>query len=840
MSSCTVPESLATTSCIGRAVELDALRSQFDQAMSGQGRFCVIHGGAGSGKSTLLRAFASALDSSTLPVVTAWGRCDQQIGNISPLAPWSQILQSFSASPDTVTAEQQLHDKNSIMQSLQGAVVELAPDIIELLIPGVGLAVKSAKLLQRSTLLERLSSNYTRPEATTVAADRSRLQDQYIRMIEGVLDKTPLVVVIDDLDCADEASLLLLKRLVQKTSGQKILFLVAMRDRLKSQAVNESVQQVSETLDTLAIDLDEVNRERGEQFALEYTGAVVPGIGSAFVEDLARHTGGHPLLVTELVAHLRRTGQIEQSRDQWRVTGQLDWHVLPRQIEIILADQLRGLDPGLVDILQAGSVQGDQFSIEVVAAALDKSEIAVARTLNRNGPKNLVLPAGSEPMGHGQVTLFRFSHSLARRYIYDSVDPLERTYLHRAVANQLEALSAGHEEKIAEQLAHQFEQGQMNDKASAYHVLAAEHATSTCSLLEATTHLQRALALCISRPDEMRIKYQLGKLQMMTGENKIGAQLIAEARTIAEDTGASELTAILPDQALALARINELDAAWQVAIDAERRAGEQGNDYEHWSALQTIAQIHNKRGRNQEALDTQLSAMPLARQLGLDDVMAESLGHLGSYLKELGRYEEAGEALQQSLAILGQGQPNYAQLAATRNTLADMYINLGDFEAARENLLQAIEHWRQFDRNANVAVGLTTLANLANREGLFEEGLRYGQEVYEEDMAALGIDHPDLAFSLTCIGESLLGMGNYSAAIASLRRAYDIRRNKGARQGNLAWSGWLLGRALVESATDIDEGKRLVEQARTVLANMGEATHSEVSEIDAWRATHPD
>ncbi len=62
-------------------------------------------------------------------------------------------------------------------------------------------------------------------------------------------------------------------------------------------------------------------------------------------------------------------------------------------------------------------------------------------------------------MGHGQVTLFRFSHSLARRYIYDSVDPLERTYLHRAVANQLEVLSAGHEEKIAEQLAHQFEQG---------------------------------------------------------------------------------------------------------------------------------------------------------------------------------------------------------------------------------------------------------------------------------------------------------------------------------------------------------------------------------------------
>lgn len=827
---------ISSTACIGRGVELDAMRSQFDLAMSGRGSLCLVSGQAGSGKSTLLRTFVSALDSSEIPPVIAWGRCDQQIGSISPLDPWRQILASFSGVSGVSIVEEQLHDRKSVVRSLQGALRELAPDIIELLIPGVGLAVKSAKLLRRSALLERLSSNYARPEEIVVAADRSRLQDQYISVIERVLDKTALVIVIDDLDCADEASLQLLARLAAKTARQRILFLVAAQSSRSSPDLQGVMRHIGDALETLDLDLDQIGEQRGEQFVAEYTQRVVPGVSAAFVKELTRHTGGLPLFVVELLAHLCKLGQLEQSREGWRVSPQLRWKSLPRKIETILTDQLGELDAGILDILQAGSIEGDQFSIEVVAAALEKSPISVARALARQAPKNLVVQSGNGQLGQNRITFFRFSHSLARQYIYDTVNPVERVYLHQAVATQLEAFAAEQPQSIAAQLAYQFEEGRVNDKARYYYEMAAAGATSTCSLLEAIAHLERALALCSSRLDEMRIKYQLARIQLMTGQNRAGAALIAQARLIAEEENAPELAIISADQALALARSNELDEAWRIAADAETLAREQGSDFGRLSAMQTLALIHSKSGRNEEALDTQAAAMPLADQLGIEQLIAESLSRLGSYLKELGRYEEAREALLRALDLQLQGQPNYAQLAATRNTLADMYINLGNYPEAREHLLLAIEHWRQFDRHADVAIGLTTLANLANREGLFEEALGYGRKVYDEDLAVLGSDHPDLAFSLTCIGESLLGLRDYSAAIEHLGSAYEIRSKKGARRGNLAWTGWLLGRALVESGGDVGRGWQLVEESRSVLASMGAATQSEVDEIDAWTA----
>ena len=816
------------------------MRSHFDLAMSGQSCFCVVSGQAGSGKSTLLRAFVSALDSSALPAVIAWGRCDPLVGTISPLAPWAQILQSLSGFSDVAIPEERLHDRNTVLQSLQGALRELAPDIIELLIPGVGLAVKSAKLLRRSALMERLSSKYTRPEEIAVAADRSRLQDQYTSIIERVSDKSPLVIVIDDLDYADEASLHLLAHLAGKTAGRRILFLVAGRDTRNPSEFNKCTKHIASIQATLTLDLDQVCVERGEQFVAEYTQRFVPGVGEGFVQELTRHTGGQPLFVAELVAHLCKLGSITFSRDRWKVSPQLAWKRLPSKIETILADQLQDLDDELRDILQAGSIEGDQFSIEVVAAALEKSPVLVARALARRAPRNLVAPLRSELLGHGRVSLFRFSHSLARQYIYDSVDPVERVYLHRSVATQLEALAAGRPEKTAAQLAYQFDRGQVHDKALQYYEMAAATATSTCALLEAIAHLQRALSLCSSTADRMRITYQLAKLQMMTGHNRAGAVLMAEARSIAEQEQAPELALILADEALALARNNELDTASRAAAAAETLAREHGNDFGLLSALQTLAHIYSRSGRNEEALATQLSALPLAERLGIDHITAESLSKLGIYLKELGRYEEARDALQAALVMQLRDQPNYAQLAATRNALADMYINLGNYPEAREHLLLAVEHWRQFDRNADVAVGLTSLANLANREGMYEEALDYGHQAYEEDIAALGIDHPDLAFSLTCIGESLLGLRDYGAAIEYLDEAYQLRREKGARRGNLAWSGWLLGRALVEFGSDVGRGHRLIEEARAVLISMGAATRSEVSEIDAWMARNTD
>ena len=273
------PDSLPDRPCVGRTLEIAMMRSQFDLALQGESSLCYIKGEAGSGKSTLLRAFVSSLDKTDVPVVIAWGHCDQQTGNIRPLSPWTQILQSFSGMSDIAIAEEQLQDKSNIVQTMRSAFTELAPDIIELLIPGVGLAVRSARLLKRSSLGERLTASYNRPEEIVVAADRSLLQDQYVAIIERVLDKAPLIIVMDDLDCSDEASLQLLSRIAERTRGQRILFLAAIRDHPRGTAVEPVISQISNIIDATSIDLDVAREQRGSNLVGEYVEENILGVG---------------------------------------------------------------------------------------------------------------------------------------------------------------------------------------------------------------------------------------------------------------------------------------------------------------------------------------------------------------------------------------------------------------------------------------------------------------------------------------------------------------------------------------------------------------------------------
>ena len=826
------------TLCVDRAEEINVIKAQLDRAMSGQATLCQVTGSAGSGKSTLLRAFVASLDPVDQPAVIAWGHCDQQTGTIRPLGPWTEILQSFSGMADIVVPEEQLRDTNRVFQSIRSALKELAPDIIELLIPGVGLVVRSAKIIKRSPLGERLA-DYTRPEEVATAADKTQLQDQYIAIIERVLEQTPIIIVMDDLHNCDEASLQLLRRIVDKTRGKKILFITALAVGQRANKANFSSNQFAEDIATSIIDLDAAREEHGSRFVTEYLRSETPGVDNRFIENFAQHTGGHPLFVVELAEHLRNHGDIQLHDGSWRAKPDLDWAYVPKKIETILDEQLQGLDEELLDILQAGSVEGDQFSVEVIAASLELSPVKVARVLSRRAPKNLVTAVGNRPLGRGRVTLFRFAHSLARHHIYATIPPVERVFLHQVVATQLETLAGEQTGSIAAQLAYQFEQAETRNKAGHYYELAAAVATATCSLTEAIAHLERALTLRRDVLDQMRLKRQLARLKMMVGRIQASAELYTEATVLAEQAGAAELPEILADQAYALVRINDFESALQAARRAETLARADHNQLGLLSALQTLAQIKGKRGDHQQALDHQTETIALAEVLENDNLIAISLSQLGWYLKELGRYDQAKDALQRSLDIQNGGQPNYSQLALTHNALADLYISREDYPQARQHLQLAIACWRKFDRNSDVAIGLGSLANLANRQGLYAEGLDYARQAYEEDIQVLGNDHPELAFSLSCEGESLIGLGDYDGAITSLSRAYELRKSHKAPPGNIAWSAWLLGRALVESGTDTARGRQLVDHARLTLSGLGASAQSEVADIDNWLAGQP-
>ncbi len=822
---------------VGRDLEPDALAEPLDAMLAGRGSLCIVSGDTGVGKSTLLRAFAARTEQAQVDLVTAWGHCDQQSGSSTPLLPWKDLLQSLAGVTEVSVPAERLRDAGGALKSVRSTFIELAPDLIELLVPGIGLVIRSAKLISKKTSLSRRLGFLGRQrESASVEADRAQLQDQYVAILERVSEEAPVLLFIDDLHCADVASLQLLERIVRVMGERRLMIVAACRAVDDRTTEVEALTNIRGGLSELLVDLDSARDRRGAQFVVEYVQAVIPGMDDAFTRELARHTGGHPLFVSEVVAHLQAHGELLDDAGAWRLEREVDWLAVPTRVESVLSEQLAGLDEVLTDALSAASVEGDQFTVEVLAPVLGQTPMQVARLLARHAPRNLVEPLGTTLIGGNRTTRFRFCHSLAHNHVYGTIDPVERVYLHEGIGNALEALAGDDAHVWAAQLAYHFDRAELQQRARDYYLQAATHASSLCAMNEAVAHLSRAREL--TGDDEhirVHVLRALGSVLTMVGKASDAAALLDEAVAIGERTHDEALAMALVDQARTLAHLHQLEASEASARRAETVAGERDDAQMLARALRARACSYTLRGEHGDALALLQQVVELVRTIDDDFELANALTDLGWSLKELGRYAECERALRESLAIQESTEGgNWSLYAGTHNAFADLNISLENYPAAREHLEVALETWQRFDQHVDATIALTNHANLANRQGLFAEALEYGKRGYAIDQAVLGDDHPVLAFALTCMGESQIGLSDYEAALATLSQADALRTQHEVPSGNLEWTRWLLGRALVESGQDPEAGMSKVAEARATFESMGDAAASELADINTW------
>ena len=78
------------------------------------------------------------------------------------------------------------------------------------------------------------------------------------------------------------------------------------------------------------------------------------------------------------------------------------------------------LDRDLLEILCAASVEGEQFTAEVVAAACNMDPQLLVRRLSNDLAKHhrLVEAQGVRPLGGRRLSLYRFRHNLFQHYLY--------------------------------------------------------------------------------------------------------------------------------------------------------------------------------------------------------------------------------------------------------------------------------------------------------------------------------------------------------------------------------------------------------------------------------------
>lgn len=452
-------DALADDMLVGREHELSQLREALAASTAGAGRTRVLCGPAGEGKSYLAQAFLSEARALGVRVLSARAERDE---GAPPLWPWAEMLRGHLA-----------HAPAALRQRCR----VLAPTVDRVLLSGQ---------------LE---------ESLDLAPDQRRFQlfSELLRVLLLLLEDAPLVLFVDDLHWADEASLAFLQRLARELPKHPLLLLVTVRPTVRrdNRALAQTLAELtridaSAMLVLRTLSLDDlrrlVERQAGVAISLE------------LAQRVHALSQGNALFSLELARLCARDGS---GREALLGTPTLE-------LCSVIQRRFSQLSERCLQTLLAASVWGSEFTLAELAALRDADE----HTLHEALDEALSAAIFVERPAPG---CFGFAHQLMREAAYLWMSRGERAGLHARAARWLDA--RGDELVTARiyELAHHYvlaSSGALADEAIHYCARAAERACAATAYSEAVQLYERALAALDLAPEpraEQRLTLQLAR-----------------------------------------------------------------------------------------------------------------------------------------------------------------------------------------------------------------------------------------------------------------------------------------------------------------------------------------
>jgi len=337
---------------IGRSRELDALAGALLRGGGGM-RVVAVSGEPGIGKTRLLEEIAAVAHGRRVRV----GR-SSELERDTPFAPVADAFHAFDDAERSRIAAMR-DDQRDRLAAIFPALADLGQP------GGVGL-------------------------------QRYHAQHAIHRMLEVLTRRVPMVLALDDLHWADDASLELLAHLLRRPPDAPLALVLAYRPAELAREVHGLLDRIQ----VIRLDLAPLSREEAREL-------VGPGVAADRQETLYRESGGNPLFLE----HLARGGVGERDPG---LPG------VPAAVRRVLAAELDALPPDARLAAHAGAVLGETFSLDLVArvAELESPAAAVDALVDADLVRPAVLP------------LLRFRHPIVRRAIYEDAPPAWRTAAH--------------------------------------------------------------------------------------------------------------------------------------------------------------------------------------------------------------------------------------------------------------------------------------------------------------------------------------------------------------------------------------------------------------------------
>jgi len=786
---------------VAREQELARLQDFLEQALAGQGQVCFVAGEAGAGKTALVAEFARRAQAIHPALAVVVGNCNTQSGVGDPYLPFREILTRLLGVTTTGPALEATLPEGSdqpaeMPQGAARALAEHGPDLIDIFVPGdLLLAQLPGESAQPSGWMERLDRLVQR-KAGTVGAEldvkQGHILEQYTNVLTALARQQPILLVIDDLQWVDTASADLLFHLSRRIDDSPILLLgtyrpdeVALGRGDQPHPLEKVQAELKRYRGDIQIDLQAEDAETGRHFVDSLLDAEPNRLGADFRRALFQHTRGHPLFAVELLRTMQERGDLSQDETgRWREEPTLDWGQLPPRVEGVIEERINRLAEELREMLTVASIEGEDFTAEVVARVQQVDARGLIRQLSRELAQQhrLVGAVGSQRIGRQRLSRFRFQHNLFQKYLYNHLNPVERAYFHEDVGAVLEELYGDDLDAIAVQLAWHFTEADVPEKARRYLALAGEQAHRRYASAEALDYLTRALTLTAEEEREERYPLLLARLAvydlMSDRENQRHDldRLETLARQLDDHQRQAEVALARTLHADRIGEFRESAAHAQRAIelaaavpDVEREA----TGYQRWGrALLNLSEYGESQAKLERALE-------LANTENLPRVKADCLRSLGVIAYFLGDFDTATAHYEAGLALT-QALGDRRSEGHTLSNLGLAYRERGHYAEARSHFDRALAIYEEIGDQDGAAHALVNLGLLCRDQGNADESRGF----YARALAVCQRIGARTAEAL-----ALLGMGDvykdqdaYSEAAMQYEQALHIFRATGDRR----------------------------------------------------------
>ena len=651
------------------------------------------------------------------------------------------------------------------------------------------------------------------PPQLSAEAQQRALQGIVCRLVRAPNRSEPIVAVIEDLHWIDAGSAAMLGELFNALEDTQTLVVVNFRP--------EYERQWSDPAHYAEIPLEPLGPDDTRELLADLAGEDPSLDGLA--ELIHERTAGNPFFVEEIVRALAEAGNLEGERGAYRLARPVEDTGVPAGVQTVLAARIDRLSPEAKRLLQAASVVGREVEEETLGAisglASPEQREAPLRALTDGG---FLYEAEAYPK-----RIFAFRHPLTREVTYGSQLTEQRAATHAATARALIESNPERHDELAGLIAGHMKAGGETREAARWTARAAFWAGNSRpaealrlwrELTELAAKLdgdEEATALAVmSRLQQLDYAWRLG----MDAEEE--ARLAAEAEEIATRTGDRHSLALLKMVTGVRPGMEHEAGPWLEAVEeTERLADESGDPHLRVAVRSATAYAYLCCGDFagfETVLDEVLEISGGDRAVGRGLVIGSptAWATMGKALvrRERGDYEEADRLFAEALKVAeADGDPETASW--TRSNLALMLAMREEPEAAVALARRNCELTERIGDVFSRSLALACLGGVqvtAGDPAAGLESIEVAERTYRE---AMGIGGEMQTWRAALRTDALTGAGRVEEAIEHAEWAAALARERG-----MLWSLPLvllaLGRA--RAAAGRDGAEDAFEQAAQV------------------------